>query len=258
MSSYVNFRKVADLNKYISQRMDSVKYPLTNKILERILAKSPRIKGSTPATIDKIMQDVKALVAEGGHSFEDVANIVVNSIEQYPDVYGVMRAGSIVNTMVITAMDLPWKLLQQTESFPPAAGKVIDVLKDTDIDIVNALIKNVPALTQFIRDLKHTDMTLTDEQIADRVRNAFKPKQASYHLQVVGSADMPNPGDDSEKVFKAIDHIKSVNKDKPSTIKTLEVMKQHMIMNKMTAEEVSRLLKYELSRHPEWGITLPE
>lgn len=256
--SYVNIKKIADLNKYISQRMDAVKYPSTGKILERIMAKSPRIKGSTPATIDKIMQDVKALVTEGGHSFEDIANIVVNSIEQYPDVYGVMRRGSVVNTMVITAIDLPWKLIQQTEHLPYSAKKVINVLKDTDIDIVNALIKNIPVFTQFIRDLKHTDMTLTDEQIAEKVRHAFKPKQSSYHLPVVGSLDMTNPGDNSEKVFKDIDYIKSISKDKPYIVKTLEKMKEHMILNKMTAEEVSRLLKYELSRHPEWGIKFPE
>jgi len=165
---------------------------------------------------------------------------------------------SMVNIHIVTAIDLPWKLIQETEYLPYSAKKVIDVLKDKDIGVVNALIKNLPAFTQFIRDLKHTDMTLTDEQIADRVLSAFNPKKASYHLLVVGSDTMPDPGEQSESVFQDLDKIKAVNADKPAIIRTLDSMKNHIILNHMTAAEVKLLLRYELSRHPEWNVKLTD
>src|SRR5208283_306738 len=102
--------KYADLNQYLSQHIQETEHPEIKKILERILVKEPRVHGARPEVMNKIIQDIKDLMAEGVHSFEDIANLVLNSVEQYPDVYGVMRNGSFVNQKLVTAIDMPLAL----------------------------------------------------------------------------------------------------------------------------------------------------
>lgn len=258
MYSILQMIKSGDLNRYLSDRMDRMPHPDGNKILERIMAKSPRIKGATPGTIQKILQDIKALITEGGHSFEDIANIVVNSIEQYPDVYGVTRRGSYVNTRIVTALDLPWALITQTMNLPPQAEAVLEKLKDKDLSLVNMLIKRIPATMQFIREVSPRGQALSNEQIAERLYTAFHPdvKKSHINYRLIRAEDMINPAEKSDALYSTIDKLKQLNAAKPSIVAALETMKQHMAANKMTADEVKRLLKYEVVRHPEWNINI--
>src|SRR5208283_1126466 len=106
---------------------------------------------------------------------------------------------------------------------------------------VNFLSKHVPAVMQFIREIKQKNKDVTPAEISDRLYKAVQPEMhRTFNKDVRGSVingflvvgiDIENPAVRSEDIYSNIDRLEVVNKDKPMIVKQLEALKQHLMMN---------------------------
>lgn len=74
-----------------------------------------------------------------------------------------------------------------------------------------------------------------------------------YATITTGAPSGPQDFFNSEALFR---QLKEVNKDKPKALAFLERLFEHLVSSKMTKDEVLTILKWEVSRHPEWNIDI--
>lgn len=58
------------------------------------------------------------------------------------------------------------------------------------------------------------------------------------------------------KISVMIQKLKGTNKERPQIVEVLEDIEKHMYANTISTEDINAMLKYEISRHPEWNYGL--